>query len=81
MVVEQIVKKIEKDKKYKVLDIYDFDSNSYLVTCENLENGSRDSDYFYLVNKSNEKVSGYNPAADPFEYAEKIEKAEIVYSK
>lgn len=80
MSVKEIIRKIAVMRDYRVLDIYDFDSESYLVSCENRKTGSRLGDFFFTVSKRSGDVRGYNPAENPFEYGEKIKKAKVLYS-
>ena len=81
MSIQTIIKNVENQGPYTVLDIYDFDNSSYLVVCENSKTKSRMGDFYFIVDKFTEKVSGYNPAVDPFEYGAKIRKAKVVYSR
>lgn len=80
MEINKIIRKVETQGPYRVINLYDFDSNSYLASCENRMTKNRIGDFIYLINKRTGEVSGYNPASDPFTFGAKMKKAKVIYS-
>lgn len=80
MTIKDVIKLAEKSGDYNVLDIYDYEPDYYLVSCENSKTKSRLGDFFLKIRKDGGKVLYFNPAADPFDYGDKIKKAKVLYS-